>query len=331
MARRRPLKLDDSDNLVEMSNQDLADVKTRMIALYGADPSVKLIVVGSGGNLPGGPLRDRRLLSGGASLLADPLKPIESLEVEYSRIDQVVDSTALSPVFPDTSSKAYPVYLNLTNQIQSMTDSDFYDTFVDSAIDTLTLTGWSDSEQSGTYVVAQSNFIPKASLVSSTPVFVNTIADTEKFSTGSLPEESDQPLALNMYYLHKINSNYVTTSNPIIINDSNHLQELNHNEFDTILSRSVRYSAARRLSNTIRYSWDSSAGLGNNRGTALIDTILDSTGSDVVFEYYDEDVTQTQYDSAVPYIIKEDETLHQLVPAGREAIYRTYYLKIKKV
>ncbi len=332
MARRRPLKLDDSDNLVEMSDIDLSRIKARMISLYGVDPSVKLSVVPSGGNLSGAPLLDTRLVSTGSSLVSDPLKPLEKFSVEYNRILQTIDSAAITPIHQDSNFTGFPVFLNASDQIQSMTESDFYDTFVESSIETLTRTGWNDSEQSGTYIIAQSNFVPDATLVSTTPVFINTIANAEAFASGALPEDSDQPLQLNTYFLHQINYNTLTTSNGIVIDDSNHLQELTNSNFDNILQKSIRANASRLLtgmpSRTIRYSWDS----GNNRGTAILDTILDSTGDGLgIYDNYEQDFEYTQYDSALPYIVRTDGVRHQIVPSGKESVYQTYYLKIKRI
>ena len=332
MARRRPLRLDDSDNLIEMSLDDMLDVRKRIISLYGANPSVSLSVVPSGGNLPGAPLYDRRTISTGAVLAGDPLKPLSTIDVAYIRITQTIDSAGVTPTSPDTNLRGFPVYLNDSDHIQAMTDSDFYDTFMDSAIDTLTLTGWADSTQAGTYVVSTTQFVEDAELVSTTPIFINTIADVEQFSSGPLPEDSDQPLELTSYYLHRINPNRAPSFNCIVIDDSDHLQELTDSDFDECLSKSIRYSAARRPLNQIRYSFDS----GNIRTTAILDTVIDSTGG-AVLDYeggtYESEIDYeySQYDSALPYIIREDGTYRQIVPSGKEAIYRRYYLKIQKV
>ena len=175
-------------------------------------------------------------------------------------------------------------------------------------------------------------FVEDAELVSTTPIFINTIADVEQFSSGPLPEDSDQPLELTSYYLHRINPNQAPSFNCIVIDDSDHLQELTDSDFDECLSKSIRYSAARRPLNQIRYSFDS----GNIRTTAILDTVIDSTGGPVL-DYegstYESEIDNeySQYDSALPYIIREDGTYRQIVPSGKEAIYRRYYLKIQKV
>ena len=59
MAVRTPLKLDGSNNLIEMSTTDINNIKNQVRYLYGTDPSVDLSYVSSGGNL--GTITDIRL------------------------------------------------------------------------------------------------------------------------------------------------------------------------------------------------------------------------------------------------------------------------------
>lgn len=303
MAVRRPLKLNGTD-LQEMSDSDINDIQLRMIALYGQDPSVTLSVVSSGGNL--GTLRDRRLAAGEAVIEGDPIDPVYVKTVEYSRISQSIDSSATA--YPDTNSIQYPVYLDGANNIKSMTDSDFYDTFVEPAITTLTSSSTSSS-QAGTYFVSTASSVSGSSLVSIIPIFTDTTADAEAFASGPLPEDSDQPITINNYYLHKINSTTSTSINALAIDSDYNIREYNDSDFDNILQRSVRYAAADLAYNKIRYSYFS----GTNRGTAILDTILDSDNAII------REGDAGEYDYA-----------RQEVPAGESIIYDTYYLRINK-
>ena len=61
MAVRTPLKLDGSNNLIEMSTTDINNIKNQVRYLYGTDPSVDLSYVSSGGNL--GTITDTRITS----------------------------------------------------------------------------------------------------------------------------------------------------------------------------------------------------------------------------------------------------------------------------
>ena len=59
MVARTPLKLDGSNNLIEMSTTDINNIKSQVRYLYGTDPSVDLSYVSSGGSL--GSISDTRL------------------------------------------------------------------------------------------------------------------------------------------------------------------------------------------------------------------------------------------------------------------------------
>jgi len=49
MAVRTPLKLDGSNNLIEMSATDIENIKLEMIRQYSLNPSAVMTVVASGG------------------------------------------------------------------------------------------------------------------------------------------------------------------------------------------------------------------------------------------------------------------------------------------
>jgi len=303
MTVRRPLKLNGTD-LKEMSDSDISNIQSRMISLYGQNPSVTLSVVSSGGNL--GELRDRRLAAGSAVNEGEAIDPVYVKTVIYSRISQSVDSSAAA--YPDTDNIAYPVYLDGSNNIKSMTDSDFYDTFVEPAITSLTSSS-TGTDQAGTYFVSSSSSVSNASLVSLIPVFTDTTADAEAFASGPLPEDSDQPITINNYYLHQINSSSASSVNALSIDSDYNIREYNDSDFDNILQRSVRYAASNLAYNKIRYSYFT----GNQRGTAMLDTILDSDNSII------REGDAGEYDYA-----------RQEVPAGESTVYETYYLRINK-
>ena len=69
-------------------------------------------------------------------------------------------------------------------------------------------------------------------LVSGTPVYIDTRADTSAYSAGSIPETQDQPTNITSYYLHRneFASNPVSSMQlPAKIDSSNNIQEYNFN------------------------------------------------------------------------------------------------------
>ena len=303
MAVRRPLKLVDS-GLEEMTDSDIDNVQNRMIYLYGQNPSVTLSVVSTGGNL--GPIVDSRLTAGKGNNPGDPIDPLGINTVSYSRVHQSVDSDAIA--WPDSDNISYPTFLDSSNDIQAMTPTDFYDTFTKPSIDKLVQSTYTNREQAGTYFVSTSRNIPNSTLMSLVPIFTDTIADAEAFEAGLIPESADQPLTVNNYYLHMVDPKPYPSANGVKIDSTNNLQEYHDSDFNIMLKRSIRYTAAHLTDNVVRYDWDS----GNARSTAIIDTILDS-------------------DNAV---LRSSEIIgdytNQLVPAGDAIVRNTYNLRIRK-
>ena len=304
MAVRRPLKLNGSD-LKEMSDSDIDDVQNRMIYLYGQNPSVALTVVSTGGNL--GSIVDTRLTAGAPNLAGDPVDPVEIKSISYSRVHQLVDSDAT--YWPDSDNISYPTFLDSDNNIKAMTPADFYDTFTKPSIDKLVQSTYTNEEQAGTYFVSTSRNVTNATLVSLIPIFTDTIADAEAFGAGELPEDSDQPLTVNNYYLHMVDPKPKNSPNCIKIDESNNLQEYPDSDFNVMMKRAIRYTAAHLTDNLVRYDWDS----GNPRTTAIIDTILDS----------DESFLRGGNEEVYDYV-------SQLVPAGDASVRNTYNLRIRK-
>jgi hypothetical protein len=304
MAVRRPLKLNGSD-LKEMSDSDIDDVQNRMIYLYGQNPSVTLVVVSTDGNL--GPIVDTRLEAGDPNLSGGGVDPVSIKSISYSRVHQLVDSGA--SYWPDSDNISYPTFLDSDNNIKAMTPTDFYDTFTKPSIDKLVQSTYTNEEQAGTYFVSTSRNVPNSTLVSLLPIFTDTIADAEEFMAGTMPEVRDQPLTVNNYYLHMVDPKPKTSSNGVKIDDTNNLQEYPDSDFNAMMQRAIRYTAAHLTDNLVRYDWDS----GNPRTTAIIDTILDS-------------------DNAVLRGGNNDEYdyVSQLVPAGDASVRNTYNLRIRK-
>jgi hypothetical protein len=306
MAVRRPLKISGSD-LQQMSDADIETIQLQMIHLWSENPTVTLSVVGAGGNL--GTITDERLLAG--DLVHDgEVTEVSKKTISYSRINQTIDSSAAAVV--DTNNTAYPVYYNDSGHIQAMNDSDFQDTFISPALNTLTSSN-TTTDQAGTYFVSSTNLVADADLVSAIPVFVDTLADADAFTSGPIPEDSDQFITVNTYYLHKLRktSAAVSYENFLLIDSDNNIREMNDSDNNSLLQNYIRWAAVNLNNNKLRYSYTS----GNTRGTAMIDTILDSDNAIL---------REGEVNSPFDYDVQE-------VPAGTPIVNQTHYLRVNLV
>ena len=309
MAVRTPL-YNNSGNLQQMTTAMVTEIVQQTIYQYSTDPSVALSVVSSGGSLTG--LSDTRLQAGSYSTSTTGT-PNEATTAEPSIVTVSYDkiSSASSGGSATTDSgKTFPVYLDGLNNIQAMTHQDMLDTFIHPAIDLLT-SGSTGTDQAGTYHITTSASTSGSTEVSgsSTPVFVDTRANTSAYTSGSIPETLDQPTTINSYYLQRINGTDNSYTLPIIIDTNNHLQVAPEATFETLLKNMVKYSAVNDTGFTISYNIN---GSGSNRGTGMADTRLTGSGN-----------YQTRFVNANDYRAQE-------FPNGSPSTINTYFLKINK-
>ena len=306
MAVRTPLYWDGS-NIKEMSSAQIDQIVDQVVYQYSLNPSVSLSVVGSAGSLDS--MTDTRKTAGAASTSTTGF-PSESTTAEpgtvtvtYDKIDQ---STASTSQITDTINKAFPVFYS-SGSIQSMSLTDMQDTFLEPAIDLLT-TGSTGTQQSGTYFISTSSSVSGATLVSGTPVFTDTRANTAAYTDSGIPETLDQPTTINNYYLHIINGSDTSYTAPLYINGTD-LQTYTDAAFETNLQNGIRHMATSTTGFRISYNIN---GTGTNRGTAMINTVLNGSG-----DY------QTLFVNADDYRAQE-------FPNGTAVTANTYYLKINK-
>ena len=307
MAVRTPL-YNNSGNLQQMTTAMVTEIVKQTVYQYSTDPSVVLSVVSSGGSLTG--LSDTRLQAGSQSTSATSA-PSEGTTAEPSTVTVSYDkitSTSTGGSATTDSGKTFPVYLDSLNNIQAMTHQDMLDTFIHPAINLLSAAS-TTTDQAGTYQISTSSSVSGNTAVSGTAVFVDTRANTGAYTSGSIPETLDQPTTINSYYLQRINGTDTSYTLPIIIDSSNHLQISPEATFETLLKNMVKYSAVNDSGYTISYSIN---GSGNNRGSGMVDTRLDGSGS-----------YQTRFVNADDYRAQE-------FPNGTAQTINTYFLKIHK-
>ena len=310
MAVVKPLYVD-SGNLREMDTTMVAQIVDQAVYQYSLAPSVALSVVSSGGSLAA--ITDTRKQAGAQSTSTTSF-PSEGTTAEPSTVTVTYDKvsearTAGSPT-SDTG-KTWPVYYNASGQIQAMSLTDVKDTFLHPAIDLLA-SGSTGTQQGGTYHVSTTTSVSGSSLVSSTPIFTDTRANTGAYTAGAIPETQDQPTTITNYYLHKITGSQITYTEPYFLDGSNNIKEFTTSAFDTLLSEWMKYTA---VSSADGYSLSyniGTSGSGNTRGSGMADTILNGSGN-----YH------TRF-------VNNDDYRAQEFPNGSAVTAATYYLRINK-
>ena len=306
MTVRTPLKLDGS-NLREMTSTEINAIKTEAIRQYGLDPSVTLSVVASSGSLAS--MSDTRLIAGAGTTdvtnfdTAGETPNVSTTTVTYDKITQ---SNNTSESAWTNATYSYPLYYDGDN-LREMSAADFADTFIYPAIDTLT-SGSTGTAQAGTYHISTSSSVSGSTLVSGTPVFTDTRANAAAYTAGGIPETLDQPTTIVNYYLHRINSaSEGSYELPICYTKSGtNLQQSPAATLQDSLQTMMRYYAAEITGTKITYSIN---GTGNNRGSAMTDTKLNSS------TYLQRYVNTNDYRT-------------QEVPSGSATTISTYYLRI---
>jgi len=313
MAVRSPLK-NDSGNLKEMSSAEVTQIVNQIVYQYSLNPSVSLSVVSSGGSL--GSITDTRLQAGAMSQTNSSF-PTEAQTDEPSVVTVTYDkvSQSIASVSPtaDTGT-TFPVFYNAGN-IQAMSLQDVKDTFLHPAVDLLTAGGIVSSQQGGTYLISSSSSYPGSTLVSATPVYLDTRADTSAYSNAGLEDASgealDQPTTITNYYLQRVDGSDTSYPNPFFINAGNNLQEYSGTNFKSILQGWIRQTAA-ASSDGYKLTYNlGTSGSGEIRGTGMSDTRLNGSG-----DYQTRQVS--------------DDYRAQEFPDGTPTSINTYYLRINK-
>ena len=313
MAVRSPLK-NDSGNIKEMTSAEVDQIVDQLVYQYSLNPSVSLSVVSSGGSL--GTITDTRLQAGAMSQTNSSF-PTEAQTAEPSIVtvnyDKVSQSIASVSPTADTGT-TFPAFYNSGGNIQAMSLQDVKDTFLHPAIDLLTA-ATTTSQQAGTYHISTTSSVSGSTIVSSTPIFLDTRADTSAYSNAGLEsatgEQLDQPTTITSFYLQRVDGSDNAYTNPFYINAQNNLQEFAGATFESLVQGWIRATAA---SSNDGYKLDynlGTTGTGNVRGSGMSDTRLNGTGN-----------YQTRQVS--------DDYRAQEFPDGTPTSINTYYLRIRK-
>ena len=316
MTARSPLYVDDNNDLVEMSAGQIVEVQQRAIYHYGTSPSAVLTQVsGSGAGMAA--MSDTRLQAGAVSQSATAFvaegttaEP-GTVTVSYDKITLAYTASGSVGETSDTGT-SFPVYYdNSSGSILAMSLTDLQDTFLHPAID-LMISGTESANTAGTYTITDSaTAATNYTNVSDTAVFINTIANASAYTAGGIPETLDQPTTVTSYFLHRRDAAASTPSQmPVVIDSANNLQEMSNSTIDTLIGNWLRKTAA-HSGDGYKVTYASATSGGNTRGTAMIDTKLNGSGS---------------------YLTRQvsDDYRSQEMPNGSAATITTYNLRINK-
>ena len=264
-------------------------VLRRIAYLYSLNTTVELSVVNTGGNL--GTISEVRQQAGastsqtsaqGGFASAANTPNISSISTNYARISQTVSSSP--PALPtDTDLHRFPIYMNATaGDLQSMDYQDCIDYFIQPAIAYIQ-SGSPSVQAGGAYHISTSSSVAGSTLVSATPVFIDTRANAAAYTSGGIGEAQDQPVNINSYYLHKVTPASNTPDfMPVYWNYSNSsFDEMSLSLFDDIFGPMIQNYVVNGSGEVgtdlkIRYNIN---GAGNTMGTVMADTYLSGSSA----------------------------------------------------
>lgn len=231
MAVRLPLAAQPVDGdvaglqIFEMATAGVDNIHKFATYAYAQDPSVNLEVDTANGNLLSGqPFVDTYYVAGAYSTRIDRYATeAETANIvlttdNYNRLRYVLDSVTLPT--GDTNDTQYPLYLynaqgtyggedpnNPNTHFRCMTRQDFIDTFVTPALSMMDTDGFyngtNNIEQNGTYFLTTTNTPTNATVVSNTPVAINSEANVGAYQAAQIPEAVKQTVDVN-YYIAKV-------------------------------------------------------------------------------------------------------------------------------
>ena len=312
MTARSPLWYN-SGNLQEMTAAEIVQWQVAAIYVYASSPTVVLTInTGSAGNLAA--INDTRLQAGatssGASAFVAESGTAEPsiVNVAYDRIHRARTTSGVGQT-ADTAI-TFPVWYN-SGTIQAMTLTDFKDTFVSPAI-TLLVAASESNNTGGTYTISTATSVSGYTLISGTPVFTDTRANTGAYTAAGIPETLDQPTTITNYYLHRRNGADSTPSRNLLLAEggSGGLIEGATATMKNLIGNWIRYDAANTSGQKILYTMATSGG--STRGSGIVDTRLNGAGNYQTLQSYG-----TAYRS-------------QEFPNGSAATIATYNLRIAK-
>lgn len=311
MAVRRPLYWDSGlGGLREMSDTQIEEIRLQSYWLYLSNPSVTLEVVTDGtANISGDVPYDTRLQAGAATSSTTGYPGEAGTEepsvvsVQYYRLKQTT-ATVSAPT--DTNNVRFPVYYDSGN-IRAMTLTDMQDTFAVPAVNS-----YAYNTTSAVYTISTSSSLSGYTLVSSTPVMVDTRADTSAYTFDGIPETLDQPTTISSFYIHKRDSSSQSYTLPVYAQTNGNIAIYSGSTFNSILTDCMRYVASNVVSSRIRYAMSTSTSGGIVNGSGMTDTRLDGSGAYTEYFVNADDYRAQEFPDGSPYTVSTYYLLTQL-------------------
>ena len=208
MAVRTPL-YNNSGNIQEMSATQINELKGYFTLKFFTGNPVELTFDSGNGNI--GSIDDTRLQAGAHSTSASAF-PDEATTAEPSVVtvsqNNIKQTLATTPTLTNDTGNLYPVYYDSSNNIQAMNLQDMKDTLIHPVIDDLASTN-DTTGQAGTFFISSSTTAADTNkeVVSTTPVYTDTRANTSAFLAANIPAATnstlDYPTSITNYYIHK--------------------------------------------------------------------------------------------------------------------------------
>ena len=284
MTARNPLYYD-SDALVEMSSAELLQWQQQAIFQYSQSKSVVLTVDAGNGNL-GTTMNDTRFRSSAATQQASSHATPGALDTVTTAFNHIVQTVTNPSVTGDTNNRLFPVYYDSSaGAVQSMSEADFADTFIKPALVLMQASSEATAgDYGGTYTISTGTSLSNHTNVSTTAVFTDTIADASSYTAdqiGTAGTFQDHNTTVNNYFLHvRDGVDTSTTRTPLFADASGNLNEYSAATFKGYLQEYIKDLAASddvAADHNLRFNIN---GSGNSRGTAMVDTKLDGSGTD---------------------------------------------------
>jgi hypothetical protein len=208
----------------------------------------------------------------------------------------------------DSNNIKFPMYRDASNDLVSMTATDFIDTFCVPALRTYRTTDTTEDSFGGIYHVQTATTFSGSTLVNANPIFTDTRNDGLTSGTG---QTQDQPTDVQNYYLFEKTFDSTNARDfdiPALVYDSTgDIYTDDSAGFTTVLQQMMRYTAAGGTTGgKISYQWTSGDA---QRGVSILDTRLSGSTTSTGFVSVDDYRAQTH-------------------PAGTPTTANTYYLGI---
>jgi hypothetical protein len=261
MAQRRPLYFDSSGNLRTYKSTHINSLRTEFVRQYALDPSVILTVTPGTGNL--NTLQDTRLQAGSALINTDFFPPENTtpepsiVTVNYRNVTQTYDN--LSKYLSEYSERKLLYYDNNTTSVRTFSTADLVDTFLNPVLNGMLSTNIDSTVSGGTYYLSFTRFLSEDTLISSTPVHLDTRADPSAYNAASIPTPLDSPVDNLGSYLYRIDPPPSQTFPiPIYVKSDGNLRSFAREDFEI----DIRHIIRNYIADNIEYELDLSTSSG---------------------------------------------------------------------